>query len=367
MSTSYFNGKRSGRSADLAPVQMIVLSLVAFMIVGGRPGIALGANKAAAAAAPMVKVVPVEAERRVDVLVDGKPFTSYVFPTMVKKPVLYPLRAANGLVVTRGFPIEPNPDEPHDHPHQVGLWFNHGNINGVNFWGAHDRNKPEETHNLGTIVHRAVKKAQSGKGVGRLMVAEDWVDKQGAPVLRSDTAFTFSAVGDARIVDRIATLKPVKGRAEFADDKEGSFGLRLRPSLQLPEPPKAGAKPKPAPVVAPTGNYTSSEGKTGDAVWGTRARWMMLTGKVDDQPVTVAMFDHPKNPNYPTYWHARGYGLFAANPFGQRAFDKTQEIRKVAIEAGKSARFAYRVLIIAHEAKPEEIEAEYKRFLAQIK
>src|SRR6266478_1197004 len=75
-----------------------------------------------------------EAGRRVDVTVDGKPFTSYVWPTTLKKPVLYPIRTAEGTVVTRGFPLEPRPGERVDHPHHVGLWLNHGDVNGFDFW-----------------------------------------------------------------------------------------------------------------------------------------------------------------------------------------------------------------------------------------
>src|SRR5215213_8080239 len=64
-----------------------------------------------------VEVIPKETDRRVDILVGGKPFTSYVWPTTLKKPVLFPLRSANGVVVTRGYPLEPRPGERVDHPH----------------------------------------------------------------------------------------------------------------------------------------------------------------------------------------------------------------------------------------------------------
>src|SRR5215472_12906340 len=74
-----------------------------------------------------IRVVPNEAARRVDISIDGKPFTSYMWPTTLKKPTLYPLRTADGTVVTRGFPLEPRPGERVDHPHHAGLWFNYGN------------------------------------------------------------------------------------------------------------------------------------------------------------------------------------------------------------------------------------------------
>jgi hypothetical protein len=116
-----------------------------------------------------------------------------------------------------------------------------------------------------------------------------------------------------------------------------------------------------------TGQYRSSEGKVGDAVWGTRARWVMLTGKVEGEAVTLAMFDHPKNPGFPTHWHARGYGLFAANPLGQKALGKTEPPSSFSVDKQHPARFAYRLLILSATATPGEIEAEYQRFIKDVK
>ena len=82
-----------------------------------------------------IQVVPNEAGRRVDITIDGQPFTSYIWPTTIKKPVLYPLRTAKATLVTRGFPLDPRKGERVDHPHHVGLWFNHGDVNGFDFWG----------------------------------------------------------------------------------------------------------------------------------------------------------------------------------------------------------------------------------------
>ncbi|MEX1055632.1 MAG: DUF6807 family protein, partial [Rhodothermales bacterium] len=70
-----------------------------------------------------VEVVANNAEQRVDVLVDGEPFTSYVYTdtlAVLKKPVLFPVRTAEGIPITRGYPLEPRPGERIDHPHQIG-------------------------------------------------------------------------------------------------------------------------------------------------------------------------------------------------------------------------------------------------------
>ena len=71
----------------------------------------------------------------ISVVIDGKPFTDFFFGANTAKPYMWPLRAATGTVVTRGYPIDANvPGETHDHPHHRGLWFTHGDVNGYDFW-----------------------------------------------------------------------------------------------------------------------------------------------------------------------------------------------------------------------------------------
>ena len=94
-----------------------------------------------------------------------------------------------------------------------------------------------------------------------------------------------------------------------------------------------------------TGNYRSSEGITGEAIWGKRAKWMDLYGNIGNEKISLVICDHPKNLSYPTYWHARGYGLFAANPFGVKDFTAGKEELNYVIPAGKSLTLRYRIVI----------------------
>src|SRR5256886_335105 len=122
-----------------------------------------------------VRIVKNEASRRVDVFVDGQPFTSYVWPELLKTPVLYPLRTAKGTVVTRGFPLEPRPGERVDHPHHAGFWLNYGNVNGVDFWNSSTFLPPAQQARMGAVVHRRIVKAASGADKGELEVETDWI------------------------------------------------------------------------------------------------------------------------------------------------------------------------------------------------
>jgi hypothetical protein len=312
---------------------------------------------------PPIQVAVNQAAHRVDVRVGGQPFTSYRWEPALAKPVLYPLRTASGHVLTRGFPLDvpplglpPGAEESKDHPHHIGLWFNYGDVAGVDFWGnSAGLRGAAPGSKQGQIVHRKIERATGGAGQGELAVTADWVMPDGKPALGEQTRFLFAAAAGRRVIDRIATLTAAAGPVSFPDNKEGMLGLRLARVLEHP-----GRKNPDG-----TGQYRSSEGKVGDDVWGTRARWVMLTGKLAGQPVTVAILDHPQNPGHPTYWHARGYGLFAANPLGARAFSKGAQTMNFVLSPGKPARFAYRVLVLDQAATPEAIEAEWRRFVSE--
>lgn len=322
-----------------------------------------------------VRVASNEASHRVDVFVDGQLFTSYVWPKTLKTPVLYPLRTAKGTVVTRGFPLEPRPGERIDHPHHAGFWLNYGNVNGVDFWNSSTFLPPEQQRKMGTIVHRKVVQATSGKDRGELRVELDWVMPDGQTILHESTTFVFHAGPNLRAVDRITTLSALDKRVVLHDDKEGMLGLRVRRELEQPsnEPlvfTDSSGRPTAVKVLDNTGVsglYRSSEGKTGDAVWGTRGRWTMLTGRVEREDVTLAVLDNPKNVGFPTYWHARGYGLFSANPLGQEVFSNGKEKLNFTLESKQSVTFRYRLLILSGPTTPDQIEAQYQQFVNELK
>lgn len=331
--------------------------------------------RAQASASRGVSVVVDEAHKRVNVLIDGRLFTAYIWPDTLKKPVLYPLRAASGTAITRGFPLEPRAGERADHPHQVGFWFTYGDVNGVDFWNNSAARSREEQTRMGTVRHRRVVNVRSGRSSGELTVECDWLMPDGAAVLRETTRFVFRAGPGSRSVERVTTLKALGRRVVFGDSKEGLVGLRVRRELEQPsdEPliltdaegrttrvSKADAAKLDASVL--TGRYRSSEGKEGDAVWGTRGRWATLTGTVGREVFTLALLDHPKNVGHPTYWMARGYGLFAANPLGRAAYGGGKDRLNFTLEPGQAVTFRHRLLILSGAASTEQVEAEYGSF-----
>jgi hypothetical protein len=319
-----------------------------------------------------VAVVVNEQARRVDITIDGRPFTSYIWPTTLKKPVLYPLRTAKGTIVTRGFPLEERPGERVDHPHHAGLWFNYESVNGIDFWNNSEAVKPENAPKMGTIVHRSIVSRKGGSDQGELDVETDWVTFDKNVLLREQTHFVFRGGPGFRSVDRISTLRALDKKVDFKDEKDGLLGLRVVRALEIPsDKPEVytDASGRTTTVskldnTGVNGTYLTSEGRKGDAAWGTRGRWCNLSGLVGDEPVTITILDHPANPGFPTYWHARGYGLFAANPLGQKIFSEGRQELNFSLAPGASVTFRYRILISSAIATPEVSEAAYKEFVA---
>jgi hypothetical protein len=320
-----------------------------------------------------VKLVEAKDKQQVDVYVDGELFTSYAYWDSQKKPILYPLKTSKGTTVTRQFPLVKVAGERTDHPHHVSSWFNYGNVNGVDFWNNSDAAPNKDK--MGTVKHRAVKSVKSGKESGELQVTADWIMPDGSKVLQQDDTIIFRKGANLRVIDRVTTLTAQDKKVVFGDSKEGVLGIRVTRALEEPATKPevftdANGVPTKVPVLDNTGVngvYLSSEGKVGEKeAWGTRAKWMTLSGNVRGEDVVIGIFDHPKNPTYPTYWHSRGYGLFAANPFGAKEFTGGKETLNYTLQPGEKITLRFRTVIHSGKLTKEQTESLYQQFLKEV-
>lgn len=299
-----------------------------------------------------VTLVRVDDKQRVDVMIDGKLFTTYRYPSNMEKPFLYPVFAPNGSVITRGFPLEPRKGERVDHPHQVGIWFNHGNVNGLDFWNNSSAIPADKKDEYGHIVVSRIDKAESGK-TGTLQVTSDWKDNKGNTVLVEKTTYIFSGDKDTRTIDHISKLTAANGKVIISDNKEGLFAIRVDRAFEMPSNESlifTDEKGNLTTVKATdntgvTGMFTSSSGLKGDDVWGKRNEWVLLSGTKDGVLTTFGIFDNPKNPGFPAYSHARGYGLFSMNNLGQNSYDPKQEKVTYTLEKGQTMTLYHRFFI----------------------
>ncbi len=292
-------------------------------------------------------------DAQIDIRINGEPFSSYHFGHSFPKPFLSPLRTASGLVITRRYPMEEVAGESHDHQHHRGLWIGYGEINGFNFWENEfhynsDQPPKYDPAKLGTIALIRFNEIKSGRQMGDIDGLFQWVDPHGGVLLEERRVLTFYAQPDLRTMDMSITLT-AKRPVHFADTKEGFLGMRLADSMTE----KNG------------GVITNSEGaQTEKDVWGKRANWVDYAGTVAGQKVGIAIFDSPENFNHPTRWHARAYGLFAANPFGLKDFEpKSTERGGHDLKSGESLHFRYRVIIHPGDLPKRAIEDAYAEFI----
>jgi len=274
-----------------------------------------------------VRFIEVPAKQKVDVFINNTPFTAFLYADSLKKQILFPIYTASGKTITRGFPINPQPDEQTDHPHQVGLWFNFGDVEGLDFWNNSNAIPESAQCKYGTIRFKGI--VEKDEANGRLVAQSEWVDCNNTALLEEKTTFIFSGRTQYRIIIRKSVLTAVNHDILFTENKEGMFGLRMAKELE-----ETG-----------TGVYTNMLGNKGGDVWGKRSPWVALSGQNEGGEVSVVIIDHPQNLNYPGWSHARGYGLFATNSLGGREFDKNTDEVKFVLHKGENVTFQYKLVI----------------------
>jgi len=309
---------------------------------------------AGAHAAVEIKELP----DKVTVEVGGKPFTEYHF-TGASHVYFYPLYGPGGAKMTRDWPMQDTPGESHDHPHHRSFWFSHGIVNGADFWGevASTGGKPPKNP-LGQIVHEKFLKVQGGEKEGIIQDQLKWVEPDGSTALTSVQTFkVYDGPDTERVFDFEVSLTAGEKDAVFGDTKEGSMAIRIAESMRVAQPNKKPGE----------GHMIDSAGDTDTQVWGKRADWVDYSGPVNGKIVGISFFDHPSNPRHPTRWHARDYGLFAANPFCEHDMDKTLPVGagNFTLAAGKSITFKYRFILHEGDAAQYKTAEHYAAYAAE--
>ncbi len=291
----------------------------------------------------------VEHDNKIDILIGGKEFSSYIIASnymdhSVTKPILFPVYTPAGVKITRSFPFAEVEGESPDHPHHTGIFFTYDEVNESGFWN--NTKFPPQIKHLNIVE-------QKGGETGVLKTESEWISKDNVPLLKEERTMEFFPGDQETVVDFTMTLTALVDKVEFGDTKEGMFAIRVAHQLREKDY---------------TGTYTSSNGDTSAAtIWGKRADWVKLEGTIEDADVGIAILCHPSSTNAPTFWHARDYGLFAANPLGQFAFEKANKVQDakpfaLTLTKGQSALFKFRVVIYDGPRSSEQISEHFTAF-----
>jgi hypothetical protein len=275
------------------------------------------------------------------------------------KPYMYPLFGPDGVKITRAFPMADVAGEDRDHFHQRSLWFTHGNVNGFDFWASDPLNKPSPK--FGSIKETSRDVVTSGLLLGMYRTTDDWLDPSGKPICTDERIVRIyprphvglDGVTGAKVslplllIDYDVTIKASHGPVTFGDTKEGMFGLRVASSMDVDK--KKGGK------------ITNAEGLTDGAAWGKASPWVDYVGPVDGKTVGVAILNHPSSFRYPTTWHVRTYGLFAANPFGWHDFGMNKS-GEYTLPANESITFRYRLVLHEGDTANAHLEEAFRAY-----
>ncbi len=284
-------------------------------------------------------------DKGVTVNLNGKLFTRYIERSGAK-PILWPIIGPTGQEMTRGYPMRPATQyEKADHIHHRSFWFDHGSVNGVSFWAEDGKN--------GTIVHRKFLELKDGDEA-IIRTKNDWIMPSGQKVCEDVRRLVFGANDKIRWIDFDVTVTATADKVVFGDTKEGSFGMRVAGSMRVER--NAGGK------------IINSEGQTNKQAWGKRASWVDYSGPVytktgQTQRVGIAILNHPSSFRYPTYWHVRTYGLFAANPFGLHNFLGSNKYDgSLTLKRGESFSLYYRVIFHRGNDKTIDLNAAFREY-----
>jgi hypothetical protein len=291
---------------------------------------------------------------RVRIEVDGKLFTEY---RTIGAPHVYywPVIGPGGAKMTRSWPMAEIPGEERDHVHHRSLWFSHGLVNGVDFWGEDASYKGNPKHPVGRIEHDKIVEAKGGAELGVLKTSQKWIGpNDSVPLTSTQTLKVYSRPETERVFDFEVTLTAGDKDVVLGDTKEGTAAIRIAESMRL-----KGPKATPG-----AGKILNSEGDADGNVWGKRAKWVDMSGPIDGKMFGIAFMDHPTNPRHPTRWHARDYGLFAANPFCEKDMDKNQPqgAGDYTLKAGQSVTFRYRLLIHEGDATAAKVADRFQAY-----
>jgi hypothetical protein len=283
----------------------------------------------------------------IEIVYGGRLVTRYHAGYEEGRPYFYPIMGPSGENMTRHWPMNDTfKDEETDHPFHRGMWFGLGDVNGYDFWRSPDK-KPAEgdkEKRYGLIRHKGMNGVLIKGPTITIKTKSDWLDAENPEkrICSDEREFTLFFREDGSLaLDVTLNLVADAGDVTIGDGEEAAFAIRTIPTLQLKG--KVGK-----------GHILTSEGLADAEAWGKRAAWVDYYGPDRaGNPVGIAIFDHPTNFRHPTWWHARDYGLFAANPFGQGKFEEgaAENAGEYVIPNGELLTFRYR--IIFHEGDPE--------------
>jgi hypothetical protein len=330
-------------------------------------------------AADLVVTLDTSNPARVLVQAGGRPFAEYVLD-QGNKPYLWPVYGPSGKVMTRAYPMADLPGEQKDHPHHRGITFGHESIGGDQWrfpenWTAvmgsagtgggdtwHEaasfpantqnpkaaENTLKRLHSLGKVVHLTFTESKASGGEAVLGEVCGYLDASGKRFLTEERRMTFRATDEVRSIDFDQDLIASDGPVRLDDRKDAGLEIRVPSSMAVER--------------GEGGQILNSDGVRDAAAWAKTAKWCAYSGPVEGETLGIAILGHPSTYRYPTRWHVRTYGLFAANPFGSRNMDRNLPDVTTTIQPGERVRLRHRFVFFKGHTDSAALNAAFEAY-----
>lgn len=291
--------------------------------------------------------------------VAGAFVTKYHTAETVAKPYFWPLNVTGDVSVARAWPMnDSQAADLKDHPHQKSAWFCHGDVipegielkakvkgvTGVDFWS--------ENVGHGKIVCVKVGEPKTEKGHAWIVTHNEWRTAEGVTILEETRTLHLYSTNGGRLIVLESSLKASTCPITFGDTKEGSMGVRVRTEIQSDS--------------KGMGSLENADAKVGEKeVWGKFSNWCDDSGPLGGKTYGVAVLADPGNP-VKSAWHARGYGLVAANPFGRSKAgfsDLAGNTDLLKMAKGDELKFRFGIFLHEGGAKAGKVPEAYEAFV----
>ncbi|REJ91891.1 MAG: hypothetical protein DWQ34_12755 [Planctomycetota bacterium] len=277
------------------------------------------------AAEPRLELSVDRADGRVAIACGDQILATYVYvDDEISRPYFCDVCTPAGVQVTRNHPPEEGDllDHATFHP---GIWMAFGDLSGHDSW----RLKAAVRH------VEFVREPAAGDGVASFSVRNRYLTEDGDSTICEEVCrYEIELLVDAWLLRWDSRFSSDR-EFVFGDQEEMGLGARLATPI--------------AENQAQGGLLTDAEGRTtAGEIWSRQAAWCDYSGAIEGHRVGITIIPHPENFRA-SWWHARNYGFFAANPFGRNAFTRKEKSR-VVVAPGEEFRLRFGVVI--HDGRP---------------
>ncbi len=298
---------------------------------------------------------------------NGELLTILRYSDTLVKPFFHPVNTLEGTPVTRGWPMDPRPMEPVDHPHQTGLWLNFGDVNGYDFWNNKSGISSENKHRYGRINSQVAQILSHDERSAEFLLVSEWIGGNQERLILDSSYITIKVEKNYWGLQRRSNLHATE-TLRISDNKEGLFAIRVARELQSDTKSDALvldsslSLTKFRAIDDKTGRYFNPDQDQAEKIWGTCNPWVGLNGIIGKDSVCLVIFDHPKNIHHPPRWHARDYGLFSVNNFGNQSYDPGSAKLEIEVNPGESISLLHKILIFSNHPEINTLNSLYDSF-----